>query len=456
MTQPTNTLQRINSIAMLGALTGLCSLALPYFSLRPNRVMPVGDPVTLWNLHALGWLSLAAWGGLLVAACLHEGRWRMWAVAGLTALTGGLYALALGSGSLGVVGNNEYARLGLASGAWLGLAAVYATLFSVYHDSPRLLLLPLAAIAAVLLFTPFSHIGVLREYQVASDTFRAEFVRHVMLTLAALPLALLIGFPLGVLAVRESAFEGPVLGVAGFLQTIPSVALFGMLLPVLSAYGRGVTVSQLAAVAAGLTLLAGLWWFARRRRALRRLADGVLAVALLLGVVVLLPALAVASFQVMTQGTAWLAQVTWDARLGSLGLRGLGVAPALVALTAYGVLPLIVNTHVGLKGVPAGTVEAARGMGMSSTQVFWRVEVPLAAPFLFEGVRAALLLLIGLATVAVLVNAGGLGYFLMRGVEQSVLDLVLLGSVPVVLLALTVDGATRVLAWCVLPKGLRP
>lgn len=142
--------------------------------------------------------------------------------------------------------------------------------------------------------------------------------------------------------------------------------------------------------------------------------------------------------------------------MDQLGLRGLGAAPALVALTAYGMLPLIVNTHVGLKSVSTGTVEAARGMGMSPRQVFWRVEVPICAPFLVEGLRGTLLLLIGLATVAVLVNAGGLGYFLMRGMEQSVLNLVLLGSIPVVLLALAADGLTRLLAWSLMPKGLRP
>jgi osmoprotectant transport system permease protein len=137
-----------------------------------------------------------------------------------------------------------------------------------------------------------------------------------------------------------------------------------------------------------------------------------------------------------------------------LPIVGLGAKPAILAMVLYGLWPVVVNTHTGLGAVPPAMLDAARGVGMSAWQMFWRVELPLAAPFFVEGVRGAMLMLIGLATVAVLINAGGLGYFLLRGTEQAVPDLVLLGSLPVVALAFAADAVMRLLAWRLAPKGM--
>ncbi|MFC6592036.1 ABC transporter permease subunit [Deinococcus lacus] len=98
------------------------------------------------------------------------------------------------------------------------------------------------------------------------------------------------------------------------------------------------------------------------------------------------------------------------APLSAWGIRGIGAAPALLALTLYALLPIIINTSVGLRSVPPALLDAAQGLGMTGRQVFWQAEWPLALPFIVEGVRSALVLTFGIATVAPLIGAGGLGF----------------------------------------------
>jgi osmoprotectant transport system permease protein len=448
-------LQRIQATALAGALLALASFALPLYVLRPNRVMPLGDLVSMQDLGAGAIACVAAWVMLAAVSVLPWRALRSWGVtlAAAAACAGTVHVL--GAGSQPLVTGNDFARLDLAGGAWLVLLAIYVSLFAVHQEGRGRLLLAVAALLVSVGLTPLDHLGVLREYHAAAGEFHDQLARHLLLSLSAWPLAALIGFPLGVLAARNAFWEGPLLGIAGFLQTVPSVALFGLLLPLLSGYGRVFTVGGVAAVAAATVVLV-LAGAALRRHGLGAVLLAPLGMAAAAGVLVLLPALGLALFQVMAEGPAWLFAVAGSSRLDRLGLHGLGIAPAVVALTAYGVLPILAGTHVGLRSVPASSVEAARGMGMSASQVFWGVEVPTAAPSLFEGLRSSLLLTIGLASVAVLVNAGGLGHFLMRGVEQAVPDLVLLGAVPVVALAVVADGALRWLGRRLTPKGLRP
>jgi osmoprotectant transport system permease protein len=115
----------------------------------------------------------------------------------------------------------------------------------------------------------------------------------------------------------------------------------------------------------------------------------------------------------------------------------------VLALTLYALLPLVLNVHTGLRGVPEAVKDAGRGMGMNPAQLFWRVELPLALPLVLEGIRSAASLTIGITTVAALIGAGGLGFFVLRGVEGGAPDMVLLGAIPIILLALLVDSALR-------------
>ncbi len=132
--------------------------------------------------------------------------------------------------------------------------------------------------------------------------------------------------------------------------------------------------------------------------------------------------------------------------LAALGIGGVGPAPAIIALVLYALLPVARNTLAGIGGVSPGAIDAARGMGMTGRQVFWQVEVPLALPVLIAGLRIVTVQAIGLAVVAALIGAGGLGSFVFDGLGQYAIDLVLLGALPAILLALVVDFLLRLLA----------
>ncbi len=140
--------------------------------------------------------------------------------------------------------------------------------------------------------------------------------------------------------------------------------------------------------------------------------------------------------------------------LREFGIRGVGVTPAIIALVIYSLLPIVRNTYVSLRHLDPAVIDAGLGMGMSRPQILRRLEVPLAAPLVLEGVRIASVQLVGLATVAALIGAGGLGWFVFQGLGQAAPDLILLGAIPIILLALVVDAVMRTVVRIVTPKGL--
>jgi osmoprotectant transport system permease protein len=213
----------------------------------------------------------------------------------------------------------------------------------------------------------FDALSIAREYAGRRGPFAAALLRHLVLVAGSVGPALLCGVPLGVAAARRRGFAGPLFAALGVVQTIPSIALFGVLITPLSALARA------------------------------------------------LPAFA-----------AW-------------GIGGIGVAPALIALFLYALLPVVRNTAAGLLGVDAGVIEAARGMGLSPRQIFRQVEIPLSLPVMLAGLRIVTVQTIGLAVVAALIGAGGLGHFVFEGLGEYALDLVLLGALPVIFLALAAD-----------------
>jgi osmoprotectant transport system permease protein len=123
---------------------------------------------------------------------------------------------------------------------------------------------------------------------------------------------------------------------------------------------------------------------------------------------------------------------------------GLGFRPAVVTLALYSLLPVLRNTIVGLQGVPADITEAARGMGMTGRQALWRVRMPLALPVIIAGVRVATVMIVGIATIAALITAGGLGSFIFDGLRSSDRTEIVAGTVMIVALALLLDGALAV------------
>jgi osmoprotectant transport system permease protein len=134
---------------------------------------------------------------------------------------------------------------------------------------------------------------------------------------------------------------------------------------------------------------------------------------------------------------------------------GTGMQPAMMALFLYSLLPIVRNTYTGLVEVDRGAVDAGLGMGMSRRQLLARVELPLALPLVFEGVRLAGVLLVGITALTALNGAGGLGFFIFEGINQAAPDLVLLGSLPTIALAVVLDQVLRLAARIAVPEGVR-
>lgn len=192
-------------------------------------------------------------------------------------------------------------------------------------------------------------------------------LEHLELTGLALILAAILGIPLGIHIARARFLAGPVLAIVSAIQTIPSVALLGFLIP----------------------------------------------------------------------------------------FFGIGTKPAVVALFLYSLLPIVRNTYTGIDQVDRAAIEAARGMGMRDGQILFRVTIPQALPILMAGIRTATVLCVGVATLAALIGAGGLGSFIFRGISMLNTEMVLAGAIPAGVLALTLDGLLAILERWITPKGLR-
>jgi osmoprotectant transport system permease protein len=181
-------------------------------------------------------------------------------------------------------------------------------------------------------------------------------LQHVLLVAAATAIAAAVGIPVGVALARRPRLARPVLTAANIVQTIPSLALFGFLIPV--------------------------------------------------------------PF-----------------------LGGIGARTAIVALTLYSLLPILRNTHAGIVSVDPAVSEAATGLGMTARQKLFSVELPLALPVVLAGLRIAVVVGVGLATIAAAIGAGGLGVLIYRGVATVDHRLILAGAIPAALLALVLDFA---------------
>ncbi len=348
----------------------------PFLTHAPNRLVSGqahGFTSLLWPHQALCLTPLLA---LSACAFLPQGR-RVKACSLLAAflLASMLLFVAGAEASRLASGASASARASFGSGFWVSILAAALMLADLMSRanlaaSWRFLAGFGAALPGVVMLAMghLDELSVMKEYAAKSDVFRQALVRHVVIVLGALAPTLLLGIPLGVLAFRAAKLGRALLAFLNVVQTIPSIALFGLLMAPLSA----------------------------------------LAVAV--------PA------------------------MRDLGISGIGLAPAIIALTLYCMLPIVRNTLEGLAQAPAHVVDAARGMGMTARQVFWQVEAPLALPVLVAGLRVTLVQAIGLAAVAALIGAGGLGSIMFQGLFANALDLVLLGAVPIVVLAVAVDA----------------
>lgn len=196
-------------------------------------------------------------------------------------------------------------------------------------------------------------------------------LEHTEVVAVALVFATVIAITLGVLVYRRPLWAQVVLGITGIFLTIPSFALFGLLIPFV----------------------------------------------------------------------------------------GLGYRPTVIALVMYALLPIVRNTVTGLRGVDDAITDSARGMGMSRWRVLLRVELPLAWPVIITGVRVSMLLLVGITAIAAAVNGPGLGEDIFNGLARiggaNALNLVLSGTLGIVVLALVLDAVFAGIARLTTSKGIR-
>jgi osmoprotectant transport system permease protein len=133
---------------------------------------------------------------------------------------------------------------------------------------------------------------------------------------------------------------------------------------------------------------------------------------------------------------------------------GFGFWSGVLAFTLYGILPVLRNTITGLQGVDPTLVEAGRGMGMSNAKVLFRIELPLAVPVIMTGVRTALVLVVGVASFATFIDAGGLGSLIVTGITLFRYSVLVSGALLIAVLALIIEWAGRLLEVAARPKGI--
>jgi osmoprotectant transport system permease protein len=141
--------------------------------------------------------------------------------------------------------------------------------------------------------------------------------------------------------------------------------------------------------------------------------------------------------------------------LSLLTLPSIGFLPVVIALTLYGLLPIIRNTYTAIREVDPAMIEAGRGMGMSEVQILFKVKIPLGVPVIMAGLRQAVVMNIGIAAIGSYIGAGGLGQPIFRGIANYRVDLILIGAVCVSLLAIVVDLFMNGLEWLTTPRGIR-
>jgi osmoprotectant transport system permease protein len=473
---------RFNPVALLAGVIGLLALVnTPFFApgwllLKANRLV-LGEgygPFALsfqWSaLLGLLWLAV-------IALSFVPFRARAYPLAYLVSAALVVSILFVGAGTRQLlVGTGPSARVSLMGGVWFSMLAYYIGIFAALFESregyggrwvgPLLVAPGLLAAFALILGGEVNELGLARELVAQGGGLSFEILRHLGLSATSVLIAAAIAIPAAIWSARREDVAAWVLPVASLLQTLPSLALFGLMLAPLAVLGRNLSVGgALLIVAVGVALAVGLGWLLARfgdawPRFLSRLG-GIVAVLVGLAPLVLLATMVAVVLDDLIVAVFSLNFADFPLPIGlsqplnKLGVRGIGTAPALIALTLYALLPIVRNCYVGIKEVPRAALEAGRGMGMSPGQILRRVELPLALPLIIGGVRASAVLTIGITTVAYLIGAGGLGQFIQKGIDQVVPDLILLGAIPVILLALLVDGLLRVLGALLTSPGIR-
>ena len=383
----------IKKVPFSAAALGLAAIVFSGFvTFRPNRIA-VGKAVFLTQTRGNLWVAVVIlWVVLILVSALRiPGRIHLFST-GLLSST--LILLLIGTAarhaSLTTLDAGSIARTSLGPAFWTLLFALIVILTDTWQRSGKeknlvtiMGIVTGGILLGMLASGNLDMLSIMREFANRKERFFGELLTHLALVGSSVGLALGLGIPLGLLAHRKKRLYTPTFFTLNTLQTMPSLALFGILIPVLAA--------------------------------------------------------ATLKFPVLTD----------------LGIKGIGAAPAIIALTIYSLLPVARNTYIGFTTVDSAAIEAGKGMGMSKSQLLFRVEFPIASPVILNGIRVALVQAIGLTAVAALIGAGGLGVFIFQGLGQAANDLILLGAIPTIFIAVVVDSIMGGIILILQPKGLR-
>jgi len=383
----------IDVSTLVFAAAGIAAVAaLPFVRVRPNRIAEGAARLLLDIDPAAAVCLLVLWGAAGVAALLawaDRARARVVMLLSIAAPVAAVVTAGLVTSS--AAGGSTIARASLAAGFWTTAVLGYGSFLSSSARAGlgqgllrRVLGFSVPVIIGALLFSGFlDAVSVVREWTVQKTVFLAETLNHLVLSGISVLAGGVLGLLVGVISRRRQGFRRAAFFVLNIVQTIPSLALFGLLILPLAALSRRFPI------------------------------------------------------------------------LHEWGISGIGRAPAIIALSFYAMLPIARNTLTALSGIPQAARDAGRGMGMTRGQLLRRVEIPLALPVILAGVRTAAVQSIGNAVVTALIGAGGLGVFIFQGLGQFAADMILLGTLPVIAMALVADQLLGGLVRLVTPRPLR-
>ena len=379
-----------SKVLFAGSILGLAAIwPFDFLIFRANRIAP-GEGLPL--AQAVPWSAFLGlilfWLYFLARSFAGSERVRMAELVPAALLPPGLLYLAGESATQILSRAQPYARVSVGPGVWIALIALFILLVALCSSvRARDRLFPLGAgavfLGLVLASGGINDLSLITELLQRQERFAAELASHLWITGLSVGISTCVGVPVGLLVFRRPLLRDRTFFLLNMVQTIPSLALFGLL------------IAPLALLAAAVP------------------------------------------------------------PLREMGLRGIGWTPAIIALSLYAMLPIVRNTYTGFAEVEPELAEAGKGMGMSRIQLLFSVELPRALPVVLGGLRIACVQNVGNTAVAALIGAGGLGVFIFQGLGQSALDLIMLGAVPTILLAVGVDALFQILIHLATPKGLR-
>lgn len=361
----------IISPGMIFGFFGVVALTQPLVAFKANRLV-AGKGLDIFGLFSpVTAVSIACLIGFLcVALALPKLQAKLRLISALAGVLLSIVIVGVAAYDL-IPEGSTLPRVSLSAGFWLLFATFSLAAADILKNmrpsvTMRVLTWFLVIALVVVIFKSglLHNTSIMIEYLAHKDSFVTAVHQHIFLALGSLAIAFAFGFPLGIILYQLPILRKAVIGSLTMLQTIPSLALFGIMIPIF----------------------------------------------------------------------AWIGANFPGVR--EIGVSGIGVFPAFVALFLYSLLPVVSNTLLGLRAVAPAVQDAARGIGMTRTQILTSVLIPLSLPFILTAVRIVSVQNIGLAVIAGLIGGGGLGSLVFQGINQNAMDLILLGALPTVALAL--------------------